>query len=729
MSSGAWSWVKLQEVDDSGTDSTSSLLWAIAPANPGASFTFTNVFAATEFGQCVIIAYSGNYSSGSIGGSSGVERTITAGNVATSTAVAPTQNNCLHVQFIGCDPGTGAYSATVDTSPTGVERFDAKSSQADSAAYTYIQEYQQTTAASLALDATMAAADEYQVIQVAFYEALAAGIATSAAAVLVPTVGVSANVSQPAPCGAAAAIKITTGSVAALLYQPPSGVAAGAIPTQAVATGGAGSASVVQPAPCGAAAAIPTPTLSVSATIQATVAAAAAACLVAALSSAPTVAAERATAAGAVLVPTFTSAPTVAAARATATGVVLPPGVQTEGEVENVPRALASAAVPTHTLTVAPTVSGVVATAAGAVPVPVLTLAPQLSAGVAAANAAIPTPSTTLAAEVQATRATAAAAVPLPTLTLAPTVSAGVAAAAGAVVVPRRVVTSGGTAVAWVNLVNATASGNWIEGNTTSGGGTSLQALMGDGFAEFGDTFPTGPWSAWGLSNGNTDQSVADIDFAFYLSGIDDHIYIKENDATVADVGVWNVQPLLLRIDVASAVVRYYVDGVLVYTSGNTPTFPLVVDCSLKEGASTYARMSGWTLPAGAAAPAAAVVLVPGVGAGVGLSPAIAAASAAGLVPGVKGAAGLSGTIAAAAAAVPVPGVTVGTGVLAVVATATAELPQAGAFLAPTVEPDGVTAAAAVLVPTVQAGGAAQVSPSRATAAAAVLTTGVATVG
>ena len=174
VTSGEWTWTKLQEVDDTGTDSTSSLLWAIAPAAPGTSFTFTNVFAATEFGQGLIIAYSPTdgqqFTGASITGSSGVERTVTGPGTASSTAFQPTANNSMIVQFIGCDPGTGTYSATVDTSPTGVERFDAKSAAADSAAYTYIQEYQQTTAASLALDATMLTTDEYQVIQVAFRE-------------------------------------------------------------------------------------------------------------------------------------------------------------------------------------------------------------------------------------------------------------------------------------------------------------------------------------------------------------------------------------------------------------------------------------------------------------------------------------------------------------------------------------------------------------------------------
>jgi len=168
--SGSWTWTKIVEVDDGGADSTSSLYWAIAPATPGTSFAFTSVFDATETGMGVIVALTGLFGATSIHKFSGIERTVAAAGLATSTATVQTVDNCLIIQFIGSDPGTGAYSSTPDASPVGTETFDAKESTGGSLAYTYIQRYQQTTAASLALDATMATADEYQVIQVAICE-------------------------------------------------------------------------------------------------------------------------------------------------------------------------------------------------------------------------------------------------------------------------------------------------------------------------------------------------------------------------------------------------------------------------------------------------------------------------------------------------------------------------------------------------------------------------------
>src|SRR5262245_3660388 len=78
--------------------------------------------------------------------------------------------------------------------------------------------------------------------------------------------------------------------------------------------------------------------------------------------------------------------------------------------------------------------------------------------------------------------------------------------------------------VTWTNMVNVTVAGDTLQKTTgcdgcEDGGASSQPAIVqGDGFVEFtvgeSDTFWVG-----GLSHGDNDTTIADIDFAFRFNG------------------------------------------------------------------------------------------------------------------------------------------------------------------------------------------------------------------
>ena len=102
----------------------------------------------------------------------------------------------------------------------------------------------------------------------------------------------------------------------------------------------------------------------------------------------------------------------------------------------------------------------------------------------------------------------------------------------------------------------------------------------------------------FGLSNGDTDQGYADIDFAFYSYPPSGQLMVFENGAFRATVGAYAAGEKL-RISVESNVVRYWHKGELVYTSLVTPSSPLRVDTSLYSPGATVAgaTLAGTLVP------------------------------------------------------------------------------------------------------------------------------------
>jgi hypothetical protein len=133
--------------------------------------------------------------------------------------------------------------------------------------------------------------------------------------------------------------------------------------------------------------------------------------------------------------------------------------------------------------------------------------------------------------------------------------------------------------VAWTDLSGVSANGNSLTKTTASytpSGAASVQRIQsGVGHVEF-TASETTTYRMVGLSNGNTDTSSADIDFGIDLvpNGV---VYIFEKGINRGSVGSYQTGDVF-RIAVSGGIVRYFKNGTILYTSGQTPTFPLLVD-------------------------------------------------------------------------------------------------------------------------------------------------------
>jgi hypothetical protein len=130
------------------------------------------------------------------------------------------------------------------------------------------------------------------------------------------------------------------------------------------------------------------------------------------------------------------------------------------------------------------------------------------------------------------------------------------------------------------NDLTKTAVDGW--GNA---GAVSTRAIQsGDGYVELVASETT-TGRMLGLSNGNTDLSFADIDFAVRLSS-DSALMVYEAGTLRGTFGTYATGDII-RISVTAGVVRYYRNGSLFYTSTQTPTYPLLVDASLRHPGAT----------------------------------------------------------------------------------------------------------------------------------------------
>jgi hypothetical protein len=148
--------------------------------------------------------------------------------------------------------------------------------------------------------------------------------------------------------------------------------------------------------------------------------------------------------------------------------------------------------------------------------------------------------------------------------------------------------TGGGGSVVWTSLVNATASGGSLQksggcdGCDDAGAISQQQIASGNGAVLFTAT-ETDKIRYVGLSHGNTDTRVADIDFAIRLGqGIaevrENNVYRTDTPLTAGD---------LFKVAVEGGAVKYYKNGALYYTSTVAPTYPLLVDTSLLSAGAT----------------------------------------------------------------------------------------------------------------------------------------------
>jgi hypothetical protein len=138
--------------------------------------------------------------------------------------------------------------------------------------------------------------------------------------------------------------------------------------------------------------------------------------------------------------------------------------------------------------------------------------------------------------------------------------------------------------VAWTNAVGVSVSGNSLTKTATWGwdnaGASSTKAITsGDGYVEV-TASENNTHRMFGLSNGDSNQDYTDIDYAmFIVSNSTIQIYEKGVGIPVSSFGDY-LPGDKLRVAVEGGQVKYRKNGVLLYTSSATPTYPLLVDTS-----------------------------------------------------------------------------------------------------------------------------------------------------
>jgi Salmonella virulence plasmid 65kDa B protein len=139
--------------------------------------------------------------------------------------------------------------------------------------------------------------------------------------------------------------------------------------------------------------------------------------------------------------------------------------------------------------------------------------------------------------------------------------------------------------VQWVNIVGVSASG---EGNSLTrypgqegdtGASSNRAIASGDGWMEF--TYPGGfNFSGGaGLSNGDSNASLSDIDYGF-------HVYYTALSVLHqgGQYGGWSLGANdRLRVEVSGGFINYKRNGSLLLQLPATPSYPLLVDTSLNE--------------------------------------------------------------------------------------------------------------------------------------------------
>ena len=146
--------------------------------------------------------------------------------------------------------------------------------------------------------------------------------------------------------------------------------------------------------------------------------------------------------------------------------------------------------------------------------------------------------------------------------------------------------------VVWTALVGVTANANSLTKTAATAwgnaGAISTQTIAsGDGYVEF-IASETTSYRMLGLSNGNSNTSYTDIDFALYLTGAKVEVY--EAGAQKGTFGSYATGDAL-RVAVSGGVVRYSRNGTVFYTSTRVPVYPLLVDTALYSSGATLTNV------------------------------------------------------------------------------------------------------------------------------------------
>ena len=136
----------------------------------------------------------------------------------------------------------------------------------------------------------------------------------------------------------------------------------------------------------------------------------------------------------------------------------------------------------------------------------------------------------------------------------------------------------------WTSAVNVSVDGNDITKtapqDSFNAGAVSIASIpSGDGFAEFRVADATTSKAA-GLSNGDGGQTRGDIDFGLFFAP-DGGLHVVESGTIVTRIGSYVPQDVF-RVRVENGVVSYLRNRVVFYTSAVAPTYPLLLDTSLR---------------------------------------------------------------------------------------------------------------------------------------------------
>ena len=185
----------------------------------------------------------------------------------------------------------------------------------------------------------------------------------------------------------------------------------------------------------------------------------------------------------------------------------------------------------------------------------------------------------------------------------------------------------GAQPVVWTAPVNVGVTGNTITKNAGcdgcfDAGAVSQQTILsGNGSAEF--QVSAGSYVSVGLSNGNAGPAAEEIKFGLrFYPGTPGIVEVRESGAYKWD---WlNAAGAVHKVSVEGGVVKYYLNGVLKYTSAVAPTYPLLLDASLGSAGSavqnatiTAASSAGSTAPPPDSTPPTVNITAPASGASV----------------------------------------------------------------------------------------------------------------
>ncbi len=119
-----------------------------------------------------------------------------------------------------------------------------------------------------------------------------------------------------------------------------------------------------------------------------------------------------------------------------------------------------------------------------------------------------------------------------------------------------------------------------------AGAVSALRTFWGDGSVEF-TAAETDKRRAAGLSHGDAGTDVSDIDFALVLLE-DATLEIQEGGVSRGTFGPYATTDRF-RVEAVGGTVRYYRNGVLLYTSAQSPSYPLLADTAFDHMGSTLA--------------------------------------------------------------------------------------------------------------------------------------------